>query len=97
MSSIRPPNVDVTQDDEDGYCFTSEIPLPLPASENVAFHNVALVTFAQAEGDLIQNVQESPSDTVSDRVKSLAITASQYALSRFSSTSFLKVKQMFNW
>ena len=59
------PIVDLAQEDENRNSHMSDIPLQLPASAHVASHNSALITFSQAENDLMQNVQ-SPSDTVTD-------------------------------
>ena len=60
------PLVDSTQDDEDGKSLMSDIPLQLPASASVASHHSALITFSQAEGDLMRNARSLhpfPSET----------------------------------
>ena len=55
------PIVYLIQDDGDGNSQMSDTPLQLPASANVAPDNSALVTFSQAEGDLMRNVPQNPS------------------------------------
>ena len=57
MTGRYAPKVDLTQDDEHGYAHMSDIPLQRPASTNVASNNSAFVTFSQAEGDMMRNVQ----------------------------------------
>ena len=51
------PTVDLTQQDVDRKSHVSDIPLQLPTSANVASNNSVLVTFSQAEGDLMRNVR----------------------------------------
>ena len=53
------PMVDLTHYDEDTHSHVSDSPLHLPASANAPSSNSALVTFSQAEGDLMRNVRVS--------------------------------------
>ena len=50
------PTVNCTNDDDGTCSHMSDIPLQLPERATVAFFNSALVTFSEAEDDLIRNV-----------------------------------------
>ena len=50
------PIVDVTYDGDDTSSHMSDIPSQLPAGANVASITSALVTYSQAEGDLMRNI-----------------------------------------
>ena len=70
--------VDITHDDDEANSHMSDIPLQLLASAHVFIYQFCLVTFSQAEGDLMRNVPSLHPMPRSDRRKHFASTVSQY-------------------
>ena len=79
--------VDLAQDAGHRHSHMSEIPLLLPASAHVASNSYASVTFSQAEGAHAE-CSKSPSDTLPDWCKYLAITVSQNTPSKCTRSSW---------